>query len=135
MGRCSGDSEIRIILVVIAVVTQDAVPVYLDLSTGRVLVRVEALDETRKRRLAKRLSKEGKTEAFVELTGVEKPSDAEGASRREKNRLTLFMRQAVLGLWDVSKEVPEGHILDAVLLVHAAKHGRLEDMSFSEPIR
>ena len=43
------------------------------------------------------------------------------------------MRQALLGLWDVSKEVPEGEVLDAVLLVHGAKHGRLEDMSFSEP--
>ena len=90
----------------IAVVAQDVVLVYLDLSIGRVLVRVEALDEIRKRQLAKILRKEDRAEAFVELTGVQKPGDAEGASRREKNRLTLFMRQALLGLWDVSEKMP-----------------------------
>ena len=29
--------------------------------------------------------------------------------------------------------MPEGHILDSVLIVHAARHARLELMSFAEP--
>ena len=34
---------------------------------------------------------------------------------------------------DLDVEVPEGRIRDAVLLTHAARHARLEDMSFAEP--
>ena len=108
-------------------------PVYLDLSVGRVLIRASALDESRRRKLAKRIKADDMAPAHVEVTGVEKPSDAEGASRREKNRLTFFMRQALVGYWDEARETPEGEILDGVLLVHATRHARLEDMSFSEP--
>ena len=104
----------------IAVVGQDAVPVYLDLSTIRVLARAEVLDACRMRKHAKRLAEEGKSEAIVELSGVEKPSDAEGASRREKNRMTLFMRQALIGYFDEQVEVPKGEVLGVALLTQAA---------------
>ena len=116
----------------IDVVAQDAVPVYLDMSTGKVLVPSEVLDEVNRRRLQKRLIQEGKVDP-LELTGVQSVSESVGSSRREKNRLTFFMRQKLSGLWDQNKERPEGKILDGILLTHGAKHARLEDMSFEEP--
>ncbi len=43
------------------------------------------------------------------------------------------MRQSLHGVFDPDVKVPEGRIRDAVLLTHAARHARLEDMSFAEP--
>ena len=43
------------------------------------------------RRLAKRLAEKAGEAPVVQLTGVSKPNDAEGASRREKNRLQLII--------------------------------------------
>ena len=43
------------------------------------------------------------------------------------------MRQSLHGVLDPDVEVPEGRIRDAVLLVPATIHARLEDMSFAEP--
>ena len=100
--------------------------------TGRILVRAAALDALRHREIQKKLMKQRKRE-FVVLTGVEKPTDAVGASRREKNRVTLIMRQCLEGHFDEELKVPTGKILDSVLLVPAAKHARLEDMSMYEP--
>ena len=117
----------------IAVVAQDAVPVYLDLSTAKVLVKASSLDERRHRELLKRMIKQGTEELVLDLTGIEKPSSAIGASRRQKNRLTLFMRHALTGLWDPEMETPKGEMLDFVLLSPAMKHARLEDMSCYEP--
>ena len=70
---------------------------------------------------------------YLHDTSVTKPGDAVGASRRGKDRLTMIMRQALRGMWDEAKAEPTGHILDSVLLVHASHHGRLEDMSHTEP--
>ena len=50
-----------------------------------------------------------------------------------KNRLTLFMRQSLHHYFDPDVELPEGRVRTAVLLVHGARHARLEDMSFAEP--
>ena len=100
--------------------------------TGKILIRAAALDDLRHREIQKKLIKERKLE-FVAMTGVEKPTDAVGASRREKNRLTLIMRQCLEGHFDEELKVPTGKILDSVLLVPAAKHARLEDMSMYEP--
>jgi len=71
--------------------------------------------------------------AVVDLAGVTKGSDAQGSSRREKNRLTLILRQSLHGVFDPTVEVPEGRIRDEVLSTHSAKHARLEDMSYAEP--
>ena len=46
---------------------------------------------------------------------------------------TYFCRQSISGVFDPQKAKPEGHIQSSVLLVPAAKHARLEDMSFLEP--
>ena len=61
------------------------------------------------------------------------PSDAVGATRKQNNILTFFCRQSISGVFDPQKAMPEGHIESSVLLVPAAKHARLEDMSFLEP--
>ena len=98
----------------IAVVAQDAVPVYLDLSTGKVCVKASSLDERRHRELARRMIKEGHDELVLDVTGIEQPSSSVGAARRQKNRLTLFMRHALLGLWDEEMETPKGEMLDFV---------------------
>ena len=117
----------------LVVTAHDAVPVYLDASTGKVVVRAEVLDEMRHRNLATKLAKDNSESALVMLTGAPKLQEAEGSSRRQKNRLTLIMRQSLHGVLDPDVYVPEGRIRDAVLLVPAAKPARLEDMSFAEP--
>ena len=61
------------------------------------------------------------------------PSDAVGASRKQKNRLTFFCRHSISGVFNPKKAMPEGHIDSSVLLVPAAKPARLEDMSHYEP--
>ena len=114
----------------LVVVAQDATPVYL---AGKNLVRADTLEALRRRRLAKRIAQRDMAAAVVEPTGVAKPNDGEGSSRREKNRLTYFMRQSLHGLLDPDLPIPVGRIRDGVLLTHAAKHARLEDMSFAKP--
>ena len=54
----------------LVVVAQDATPVYLDASTGKILIKAETLDELRHRRLAKKAVQSGRAECVVELTGV-----------------------------------------------------------------
>ena len=69
------------------IVASDAVPVYLDIAAGKVLVPATVLDITARRRLAKRkgLPVEELTED-IHLV-------AEGASRADKDRLTWWCRQ------------------------------------------
>ena len=111
---------------------QDAVPVYLDMSTGKIPVRYANLDERWKRSLRKRRALKGETQELPDVESVTCPIDAVGASRREKNRLTFFCRQAIEGVFDPEQEMPTGHIKDSVLLVQASKPARLEDMSYQE---
>ena len=47
----------------LVVEAHDATPVYLDMSTGKVLVRAEVLDQMRHRRLAKKMAAEGNEQA------------------------------------------------------------------------
>ena len=109
----------------IGVIAQDATPVYLDCSTGKILIDAANLDDVNRRRLQKRLRGAGVACSRVEVMVTSaKPSDAAGSSRREKNRLTLLMRQGLSGLFDVTASRIEGHILDAVFLVQAAKHAQ-----------
>ncbi|CAK0899969.1 unnamed protein product [Prorocentrum cordatum] len=117
----------------LAVIAQGASPVYLDCSTGKVLVRTSFLDERQKRRRLRLAAQKDPSAPVPEIMSVAQPSDAVGSSRREKNRLTFFFRQALEGLWDPDVAVPTGKVLDGVLLAVASKHYRLEDMSFFEP--
>jgi hypothetical protein len=55
---------------------------------------------------------------IVNLSGTPACSDAQGSSRREKNRLTLILRQSLHGVFDPNVKVPEGRIRDAVLLTY-----------------
>jgi hypothetical protein len=99
----------------LVIVGQDATPVYLDLSTGKMLVRGEVLDACNLRRAAKKARDKNRNISIVTLTGSTAPSDAQGSSRREKNRLTLILRQSLHGVFDPDVKVPEGRIRDAVL--------------------
>jgi hypothetical protein len=101
------------------------------MSVGKVLVRYSGLDERLARRWRKKQEQKGAVER-PEFESVEKPSDACGSSRREKNRVTFFCRQHITGLFDPDATI-EGHIGCSVLLVPATKPVRLEDMSFHEP--
>lgn len=68
---------------------------------------------------------------FPEVDSVKLLSDVQGASRREKNRLTFFFcRQFSIGVFVRDEDMPAGHIAASVLLAIAAKFSRLENMSF-----
>ena len=57
-----------------------------------------------------------------------------GASRRQKNKLTLVMRQGLVGLFDFHETGElEGKILPSVLVVPSTKPARLDLMSHEEP--
>ena len=114
----------------VAIIAQDASPVYLDCSTGKILFKTSFLDERQRRRreriaaakdtstkggggnsrrgrprarrsrghqLARRFPRPATQDPAAilpDVQSVERPSDAVGNSRREKNRLTYFFRQA-----------------------------------------
>ena len=112
---------------------QAAFPVYMDCPT-----RKAVLENPRRRLLAESVDLASLPDSYVRVTNVAnvaKPGvlERKDASRREKHRLTMIMRQAVTGMWDETKAEPTGHILDSVLLVPSVRHSRLEDMSHNEP--
>ena len=90
-----------------ALFARDAVPVYLDPSTGKLLQSVD------------------------QLAGQGANLEAEGASRKEKNRMTWICRQGVFGWWDLpdGNTLPRGEILDSILIVPCEQPCRLADMS------
>ena len=109
------------------IVASDAVPVYLDISTGKVLVPAKVLDASARRQLAKRkgLQPEELTED-IHLV-------AEGASRQDKDRLTWLCRQNLNHYFKkVKPGVPAvrvaGRMLDSILFVHCSTVIRLEDI-------
>ena len=113
------------------IAAHDAVPVYLDISTGKILVSTNVLDAVCKRRLAKKLGKEpDKLVEDIHLT-------AEGASRGEKDRMTWLCRQSLYNYFKKSKKAtkdePEvqaprirGAMLQSILFVHCSTFCRLE---------
>ena len=119
----------------IAMIFEDAVPVYLDPSTGKVLVAFEHLDDENRRRAQQLLRRTGKTAQASRLELDFAPAgQAKGASRRDKNRLTWICRQKIEGLFGLQPgELPRGGILPSVLLVPSNQPCRLEDMSLEEP--
>ena len=109
----------------IPVVGSDAVPVYLDTSTGKVLVSGDVITAQAKRNLAKRLN----------LPTEEVPDKmhltAEGESRQDKNRLTWVQRWACYNYFQrpgpgkQPKRI-KGEILRSILMVHCNQPVRLE---------
>ena len=78
----------------IPLVFWDAVPVYLDPSAGTILVPVESIEELRWRRQARKAKQEELKDQHVPGCVTLRPSgDAMGATRRDKTRLTLILRQ------------------------------------------
>ena len=127
----------------IVTVHSDAVPIYLDPSVGKVLLSYDSLAAEHQRRLQLFSGNTGAPGA----SGVEfaPTGDAMGSSRRNKNRLTWICRQGLKGVFGHSQhgpqqeisefaglqpgELPEGVILDSILLLPGSEHARLEDMS------
>ena len=57
-----------------------------------------------------------------------------GASRRDRNRLTLVLRQIIHSVFDLpAGELPQGRHLPSLLIVQAAQACMLCDMSVNEP--
>ena len=57
-----------------------------------------------------------------------------GASRRDKNRLTLVLRQIIHSVFDLPVgELPQGSHLPSLLIVQAGQACLLQDMSVQEP--
>mgnify|MGYP001181987470 FL=1 len=113
-------------------VSSDAVPVYLDTSTGKVLVDLQAIQQLGQRRRRKGES----ATTFAQRRGaVEKvPLDVQGATRKDKNRLTWICRDVLLGLFSLKpEEIPAGHMLSSVLIVPCDQPCRLKDISLEEP--
>ena len=105
----------------------DAVPVYLDISSGKILVSTSVLDAICKRRLAKKHGKQ--PEELTEDVHLV----AEGASRGEKDRLTWLCRQVCYNYFKKgSEEKPapriKGQMLQSILFVQCSTFCRLENI-------
>ena len=62
------------------------------------------------------------------------PLDVQGATRKDKNRLTWICRDVLLGLFSLKpEEIPAGHMLSSVLIVPCDQPCRLKDISLEEP--
>ena len=81
-----------------AIFARDAVPVYLDAATGKLLVSAGRLNSLCERRAALAYAKK-KGLPRAEAQEVVLTSDAQGASRQDKNRSTWICRQGLFGLW------------------------------------
>ncbi len=109
------------------VVGSDAVPVYLDTATGKILVSTRVLDAANRRRIAK--AKGIEPEELTEDVHIV----AEGASRQDKDRLTWICRQVLHNVFaKVSKHKPapriKGSMLPSILLAHCNTCCRVENI-------
>ena len=117
------------------IVASDAVPVYLDSSTGKILVSTDVLSAAQKRRVAKKLGKE--PEEVPEQMHI----CAQGESRQDKDRLTWICRQVLRGAFkkpavneqgeEVSAPRVQGAMLKSVIIVHCATTVWLDDIDDS----
>ena len=115
------------------IVASDAVPVYLDIATGKILVPLRMLDAAAKRRLAKKRGLE--PDALHEDLHI----TAEGASRGEKDRLTWICTQCLHhyfkkpvvpapGEAEEPAQAVVGEMMPSILLVPCATFCRLENI-------
>ena len=106
----------------LAIAASDAVPVYLDISTHKVLVAAKVLDLAARRRLAQRQGIQ--PESIPEELHI----TASGESRQDKDRLTWVCRQGLLNYFQKvrpGKKAPprvQGKILKSILVVHCSTH-------------
>jgi len=109
----------------------DAVPAYLDPSAGTVLVDVDELSDLRLRREARKMLAKGlRSQKVPGCVSVRPSGDAMGATRRDKNRLTLVLRQVITEIYDLPLgQLPEGKHLPTLLIVQASQPCMLADMS------
>ena len=107
----------------IPLVFWDAVPVYLDPSAGKVLVSVESLQERRERVQARQALRKHMRETALPVSVSLRPhTDAMGATRRDKNRLTLVLRQIIHKVFDLPVgQLPQGSHLPSLLIVQAGQ--------------
>ena len=108
----------------IPIAMTDAVPVYLDVAAGKILVPVSALEASRKRRIAKKRGVE--PEELTEDIHIV----AEGASRGEKDRLTWICGQVLYNYFTPAEEERKvvGEMLPSILLVQCSTFCRLENI-------
>lgn len=114
------------------IIASDAVPVYLDVATGKILVPLTMLDAACKRRMAKKRGLE--PEELHEDLHI----TAEGASRGEKDRLTWICTQCLHhyfqkpGKSETGEEEPaekvRGVMMPSILLVQCSTFCRLENI-------
>ena len=113
-------------------VSSDAVPVYLDISTGKILVDRLAIHQMGQRRRRK----DETATHFLQRRGATEqvPLDVQGATRKDKNRLTWICRDVLTGFFKLEpEEIPAGKMLSSVLIVPCEQPCRLLDMSMEEP--
>lgn len=114
----------------VSIVYSDAVPVYLHAGTGRITVPVEILEMKMERRRQQRAG-QCKQAPPAEVLNLE----AEGGSRREKDRLTWLCRQSIEGAFKKvgaecgSESLPRGMMRDSIIIVPCTQPVRLEDIT------
>ena len=83
----------------VAVVASDAVPVYLDPGTVKILAPLSALDSGTARRRERHRQLEDTEEPEADALEWRPHSDAAGSNRKSKSRLTWICRQGLRGLF------------------------------------
>ena len=113
----------------------DAAPCYLGPSAGTVLVPIEVLYERHLREEARWVLRKGLArQPNPGCVSLRPSGDAMGATRRDKNRLTLVLRQMVSKIFNLPQgQLPEGKHLPSLLIAQAAQPCMLADMSWEEP--
>ena len=96
---------------------------------------LEAVQKDRKQqRLLDKLQEQGREEeAELCRAALRRPLgqlDGPGKPAQEKNRLTWLARQCIDNYFDC-QQVPQGRALDSILIVKAASHCRLENISLA----
>jgi hypothetical protein len=114
----------------VSIVYSDAVPVYLHAGTGRVTVPIEVLEMKMERQRQHRAGCVKQAPPAVVLN-----LEAEGGSRREKDRLTWLCRQSVEGAFKKvgaecgPESLPRGIMRDSIIIVPCSQPVRLEDIT------
>ena len=112
----------------LAIIAQDAVPVYLAPSTGKILVNFANLSALVARR------KQQEDPNGQGILDYKPRGQAQGATRKDKDRLSWICRQGLSGVGALKPgERPKGEIRDSYLVVPCAQCCQLDDMSTEEP--
>lgn len=106
----------------------DAVPIYLNVSTGKVCIPIAHVQATSARKIHRQHLKLDLVDELAALD-ISAAVDACGASRGEKDRLTWWCRQLLPDFLSTSTdEVPQGKMGISILIVTCSIPCRLEDI-------